>query len=387
MDRVSTGAYQFLPAPIPVISGGNALFVDQKMKKARKKPGDVASFHEAVAADLAGAQPQGRDFYHPNVLGDPEGDHCRQFRMDYAGLSLSQLNPLYAMPDDLLEEIVKLLPDLLLPDEMRFESALTTFGTRHRCLGIVDDTLIRNSILMSASMPQISQEIFEKLRWGAVMTLDQANSSLEVASGRMDPLREQAQGYLGWLMTNPQFLAEVKSLRVHRDRRRTKCSFRRQSTEKREDKVLRSFLDRWKLSGFASWELPIPQGPNFTGIHFPGRDQPGGDSIHLDLPITTPLQARYPLRQIIEEARQQATPPHLSQWLKALQRSSNGKGPTHYQRMLQLQFYRNIVFGSRYGDRLARRVEKLDKVFAEFIGLGVDEIKKLRLAIAQSLPG
>ncbi len=387
MDRVPTGAHQFLPARIPVISGGNARFVDQKMKKARKKPGDVVSFHEAVEADLAGAKPQPRIIYDLKVLGDREGDLCRHFRMDYTGLSLSQFNPLYAMPHDLLKEIVIGLPDLLSPDELKFERALTTFGTRHRCLGIVDDTLIRHSILMPTPMPKISREMFEKLGWSAVMTLDQANSSLDVATERLDPLREQAQGYLGWLMTNPQFLAEVKSLRIHRDRRWARRSFQPQPSEKREDKVLRSFLDRWKLSGFSSWDLPIPQGPNFTGIHLPGHDEPGDDSVHLDLPITAPLHARNPVRQIIEEARQQATPPHLSQWLKTLQRSGNGKGPTHYQRTLQLHFYRNIVFGSRYAARLARRVEKMDKVLAEFIGLGVDEIKKLRLAIAHCLRG
>lgn len=334
------------------------------MKKTQKKRVGILPVYKAVEADL-----------------------CREFRLDYKGLSLSQLNPLYAMPDELLREIGSQLPGLLLPHEITFESALTAFGMRHRCLGIVDGTFIRNSILMPPPMPRISPEMFEKLGWAAVMTLDQANSSLGVASGRLDPLREQAQGYLGWLLTNRQFLAEVKDLCIHRDHRGAKCSFQRQSTENVEDKRFRSFLDRWQLSGLSSWDLPIPQGPNFTGIHLPGHNEPGNDSIHLDLPITAPLQARYPLRQMIEEARQQATPPHLSQWLKVLQRSSNGRGPTHYQRMLHLHFYRDIGFSSRYGNRLARRVEKLDKVFAEFIGLGVDEIKKLRLAIARRLRG
>lgn len=99
------------------------------------------------------------------------------------------------------------------------------------------------------------------------------------------------------------------------------------------------------------------------------------------------LPARYPLGEIIDEARAGATPQHLGQWQDVLQRTGGGKGLIRYQRMLALHFNRNIVFCSRYADRLKRRVEKLDDVFAEFIGRGVDKIKKLRLAIVHRLRG
>jgi hypothetical protein len=136
-----------------------------------------------------------------------------------------------------------------------------------------------------------------------------------------------------------------------------------------------------------SWDLPNPQGPNLSGIALPDSTRRGAEVVTLEMPPTIRLPARFPISDLLSEIRHQATQPHLVEW-KGILDQEKGKttfGILRFSQMLHLQFYRNIILGSRYKDRFRGQVQALDSAFGEYLDVGEQSAQKLRLAIAQRL--
>jgi hypothetical protein len=130
----------------------------------------------------------------------------------------------------------------------------------------------------------------------------------------------------------------------------------------------------------ATWDLPAPQGPNLAGIELPESARRGAEQVSLELPLTTRLPARFPIRDVIAEIRNQTARPHLAEWHEILDREGkNGPGLRQFRTMLHIQFFRDIVLASRYLDRFKGRVEALDRAFGVFFDVSQDSVKKIRL--------
>ena len=116
---------------------------------------------------------------------------------------------------------------------------------------------------------------------------------------------------------------------------------------------MNAFCNRWQLTSMATWALPEPQGPNLAGVELPESARRGAEQVSLELPLTTRLPARFPIRDVIAEIRNQAAQPHLAEWHAILDREGKeGPGLRQFRTMLYIQFFQNIVLASRYLDPL-----------------------------------
>lgn len=221
------------------------------------------------------------------------------------------------------------------------------------------------------------------LGWDKFWTLETANHLLNVGADRTEPIRQQLQAFIGWLITNPTFVSQVAEFKA---RENDKLAAGEPLDEDKE--LLQAFVEfcaEWQLDGMATWDLPIPRGVNLSGLAIPlcASDE----SINLTLPATVRLPARFPLGELMKELRRNTVSDRLDGWREVLDQSGgDGKGLHRYRQMLPLHFYRNVVLKSRYRDRIPGHVELLDVAFADFFGdIREDSVKKLRLGVERRL--
>jgi hypothetical protein len=104
----------------------------------------------------------------------------------------------------------------------------------------------------------------------------------------------------------------------------------------------------------------------------------------LDVPTMMHLPAHFPLGEILAEKLRQQLPDHLRSWQDVLdQRHQDGLRHSRFGNIFRMAFYRDAVMASRYGERLPGRVEIIDEIFGDFLGVGGDSVKKLRLKMAK----
>jgi hypothetical protein len=309
----------------------------------------------------------------------------RQFSERFSERIPAQGVAIYALPTRLIESLKSNAPGWLTDDDLAFEEELADLCQRFRAVGVTAGHLVCYDWL---GLPghgdngPLTMSLFKWLGWDQFWTWEQANNLLRMGADRTDPLRQQLQAFLGWLITNPVFLREAAELRA-KEKARIDAG---KPIEDNEDLVrgFAKFCAAWSLDGLATWDLPIPQGVNLSGL----GTQLGirEESIDLSLPATLRLPARYPLSELLKELREHAASDRLAGWCDVLDQSGGDcKGLRRYRQMLPLHFYRNIVLESRYRDRIPGCVERLDLAFAQVLDLGEDSVKKLRLAIRQRL--
>ena len=187
-------------------------------------------------------------------------------------------------------------------------------------------------------------------------------------------------------MTEPTFLEEVVSLKLLE---KTHCGLNNSDEERRQAITeYCGFCNRWRLMGMATWELPLPQGPNISSLPLPNSVVPLATMTNLQLPATMRLPARFPLDQILKKQRHNNSTDNLDGWQKILDREESGNklGIQGFCQMMELHFYRNIVLPSRHSDRIRKNVALLDEKFGEFLGgVSSDSIKKIRSACNRRL--
>jgi len=312
------------------------------------------------------------------------GPEVQQFLERFRGNPPADREPLYALPSSLLDAIESCLPGWLTTDAMGFERELAAFCELHRAVAIAGGRTVSHEILLPTPAPEISRELFEELGWERHMSYQQACRAVRLASERLSPIHDQQEAYLGWLLTNSQFLEEVASLRARQDAEVEDSGSLTDASPLFGE--FASFCRRWQLVGMATWELPIPQGPNLSGIPFPRHCEQPDTDVGIVTPVTMRLPARYPIREIASEVQRRKTPDHLNEWLRVLEGGENRPGLRRFARMFPLHFYRNVVLLSRYGSGAPGIVPRLDEAFATFFGgLTGDSVKRLRTAIQRRL--
>jgi hypothetical protein len=322
-----------------------------------------------------------------------------------------KLNPLYGIPQELLQHLRDELPDWLTPVEWDFEDSLARLLSTNHSVGIFHGRPVTYRFFDVADLPEINESLLRQLKWDQYFTLPQIRNQLRSAGARLDPLRDRLEGFVGWLNNNPVFLAERDAVRTRWNYVVEKLGFIPPypvATEALPENAaealseylpltdeeihfppafiadLNAFYDRWQIHRLATWDLPEPREPNLSGLPAPSSVQSSNGQILLQLPVTLKPPANYPLRAIQEEIQRQESPQQLTGWL-AVQEQSHGDawGYRRFLNSFRFFFYRDVVLASRYGDRFAGRVEKLDSVFARFLGdLSVDSAKKLRIQSA-----
>jgi hypothetical protein len=207
---------------------------------------------------------------------------------------------------------------------------------------------------------------------------------------------DRLRGYIGWLRTDPAFLEATVTLerqwRSLPEEQRPPIAHATgipvpappPDTAPVPDAVarfLRDFraaCDRWSLIGFATWDLPRPQGPHLPCSLPTGSPLLPRGGLHLSLPTYYPLtHGDDLLRQVRREQKLQAQQAGLDPGVAGLRHHKT------YSKMLDVLHTEGIVTTRYPADaRRLDRIAPLIEAIAEHLGLSVDSIKRLRKRIS-----
>ena len=315
--------------------------------------------------------------YNPTHPVDPK---CGDFLKPRWPLPAARCDPLYAIPSSLLVAINTHVPGFMDVKEQKFEKELLELCQPRGAAGIVQGTFVNHPALRPKSASSLSPEALSVLcNKDDPAQVANIQVAFESALNRLADAQSADSAYLGWLLTNPDYQRELGIIRFHRDKMTPWRSFTLAPLET-DDEMFRAFLNKWQLSSMASWELPILQGANLTGVAWPASAMSDKDMMHFSLPMTASVAVIRSLLDIVEDIRLHHVPPHLSTWIDVVLRRGDKFGLTRSEHLFKLYFFRACAF-NRYQDRFQGRVEALDRAFGEFLGVGEDQAKKLRLII------
>jgi hypothetical protein len=198
------------------------------------------------------------------------------------------------------------------------ETALRALCARFHSAGWWRDRPVHCHYLVR-SFPALTEGARERLGWS------QTNiRQFEVAARNADVMAHRIKAYAGWLSCEPDFLAATDQLRGQ---------WHAMPAAERPDSLspqtspaaaapnsnvasamqgdfqqqLVSLCERWELTGLASWDLPLPQGPHIVQ-HLPANSPAlRRRSVTVSIPFFYPLQADDRLLDdILHEQQRQA---------------------------------------------------------------------------------
>jgi hypothetical protein len=297
---------------------------------------------------------------------------------------------IYSLPVQLVESLRAKLPYWLTAQDLTFEEEFADLCGRYHVVGAAGGKSVPYGWLTIATpteqpIESLTLSDLKLFEGDQFWTLETANCLLKAGADRIEPIRQQLQAFIGWLITNPAFVSQVAEFKA---REKDKLAAGEPLEDDKE--LLLTFVEfcaEWQLDGMATWDLPIPCGVNLSGLAIPLGNR--GEPINLTFPATVRLPARFPLGDLMKELRRDTLSDRLAGWREVLDpNGGDGKGLRRYRQILPLHFYRNVVLQSRYGDRILGHVELLDVAFADFFGdIGEDRVKKLRLGIERRFKG
>jgi hypothetical protein len=193
---------------------------------------------------------------------------------------------------------------------------------------------------------------------------------------------------LGWLLTNPQFLAEHDDLHRQFDNQLDSQSYPqpRHSTRRRPDKLIveskqwidgcRDFYVRWRLQSLMLPHLPVPLPFQIPVVEDPATGSAREGVVTSSIPDIYPTRGRGLIDATMEEAlRGRGAPEHLQEWFRIVRRSSaTANVLPMYHRWFRLQHYWRLLH-RRYPESLHRKKRVLTEAFATFFEIGFDTIK------------
>jgi hypothetical protein len=296
--------------------------------------------------------------------------------------------PVYVLPDDLLDAIERepQLRGWLTDSELAFERDLTARCEPAGWCGFVEDVRIACTFVTPPrAYADDLAAVADATGDEGLCTSQPSIAQVAIAEERLKAWDVQERAYVGWLLTHPEFVCERNFLREQY--RRARRGFFNMFFAASRDSDSCAFLHRWGLVGMSSWDLPLPQGPNLTGLRWPDALVGERQSVQVEIPVTMTVQSCYPLLESLKEIRQRETPSHLAEWGRILGRSGAKKGLVYFQHVFRLHFYRNLALGTRYGNRFKGYIEPLDHAFGTFLGIRQDRVKRLRCDISHRLSG
>lgn len=249
---------------------------------------------------------------------------------------------------------------------------------------------------------RLGEATLRELGWD--MTVAQANSSLKLAESRTLKYFQVAQGYAGWLMTNSTFIEEHDNLlrafpeevhdfglpglaRLVADGVSKQLKLQALSAASQYYERFEAFCMRWRLSGLAAPNLPMPLQPQ-TPVPVPlmalGPMKNVGALFYL--PDTYPVPGRDELRNMMEDALRGAeSPEHLAGWTKLVRSKNPAKNQiVRFGRIFELQHYCRIL-QERYPDAIRRQKGDLEHALATFMNVSADTTHQDLLLVRRRL--
>jgi hypothetical protein len=289
--------------------------------------------------------------------------------------------PLYVIDPQLKNLIRREIPRFFTSRDSAFENDLAETVS----VGFVDERAIglkRINPALDARMKQSSGQIEEMLaeeyeKQGvkrSLIKLFDVKRADHVAD-----IEHRQRGFLGWLVTNPDYWNEVAKLRGKWEAVVRKCGFTRLKIwllhgldddrwpmDCVED--FRAFYLRWNLQTMTTWELPVPiQYDLGDGLQSEPDLQQAG--LVMFLPWYLLAGEPFDVREALRYHSLVLTPGHLQQ--------KNLKGNVRRRELGDISYahihylYRNLILVllRRYGPECKGRLEKLDEMFARCLKL------------------
>lgn len=301
-----------------------------------------------------------------------------------AGFTEATSRPVYALPVNFLQVLRRHLPEVLSEEEWARESAFGAWCSSQGSLGYYLGEGINHPFFRLADPVPIDDGHFQELceMWGfspenpgwAGTSAADLNRRVRWGEENSQLLFERLQAFLGWLLTNRSFLEEFRRLR-------SLCeSMPSESPSAGSERAFVDFCHRWNLAGMATWDLPVPIGFNAGAPSSASRSIGLRSEPVMQLPGSMVLPERVPVRRILSRA----PAPPLQEWHSIQNRQGPGDhGPIRYRRIFHYHVLRNVLLGTDHEERLHRKEEKLDRVFAEYLECSEETIRKDRLWMKQ----
>jgi hypothetical protein len=302
-----------------------------------------------------------------------------------------QSHTLYAIPERLLDAIEQESPDFLTAREKRFERDLARFGgvgfhcgrpirfallpeLQPRALDADDRKWQRR---LDATNREIDQRQYEQM-----VLLGRTDAQVQQHRRQSEQFRsriiERQRGYVGWLLTNPDFRAERDAFFARWKnalRRASKNDGEPISLGQRPDRMPRKrtrefwadavrFLWKWGLQAMPTPELPLPMDPGLERPSFADPIDLRAAGPVLFIPWYLVIDKDMRLNELVETHRLDTPLSHLEDWLRSSIKRSWGF--ERFGTILRLYIWIGLALGRRYPDRMAGRVTHLDRALARF---------------------
>jgi hypothetical protein len=302
-----------------------------------------------------------------------------------------QGDSLYAIPEGLLRAIEQEAPEFLTTGEKKFERDLARYGgvgfhhrrpIRIKLFGDMQRQPLNAAESQWRRRVEAAGRRIEQLFNEYMESLGRRQYEVEVHRQRRDEFRtrvlERQRGYVGWLLTNPDFRAERDAFFTQWKRRLRLASreigepiSREQLPNRRPHKRAQpfwasatQFLWKWGLEAMATPDLPLPMDPGLERPNFgdPSSLRTAGTVLFIPWYMVVDKDMR--LDELIDNYRLEAPLSHLEDWLRSP--IGRGWGFERFGVMLRLYVWIGLALGRRYPDRMAGRVLHLDRALARF---------------------
>ena len=120
---------------------------------------------------------------------------------------------IYSLPLRFVESLRTTMPNWLAAVDLAFEEEFADLCGCYDAVGVAAGRPVPYGWLTIATQSAGQSEpltlaAMKWLGWDQFWTLETANRLLNVGADRTEPLRQQLQAFIGWLITNPAFVCE-----------------------------------------------------------------------------------------------------------------------------------------------------------------------------------
>ncbi len=211
-----------------------------------------------------------------------------------------------------------------------------------------------------------------------------ADHIARVAQQHLEGPARVSRAYLGWLLTNRQFLEEHDALLATWEPMIRRWGFHslglaitpfvpeNGETELADwqpfNAAFEEFFVRWRLRGLAGPYLPMPLQPLMAGgFPFSVVKQLMRSGGVFCIPDTYPIPSRDELRGLLDGALHHAeSPAHLAEWMKLIASENMAKQALkRFGRLFQLQHY-YLILSSRHAAVHEGKLSRVRDVFSKF---------------------
>lgn len=340
-------------------------------------------------------KPEWENLVHP-VVPEPYVDH-----------ELVAGRVFYILPCDLLRPLIDTCGEkAFVSDLLKLEAVLSARLHRNqRLIGYnrsgegFDHTLLP---FRDVPLPNPSDRFLKEIG----RTRESYDCFLKEAPKRLGPYRDALRGYLGWLITNRQYLSErdtlfsnwhpeILTIGIPQSGPTITGSIKpnpytRLVESQRSSDFLsefEQFYARWRLQHLITRELPEPLAPQIP-IAAPAALQTNMRTgcVSLYQPDTVPVASRDMIRDILEEIRtHEDDNNHLKEWHAIVRKSrQNDHTLRKYGQILNLHFYWSRL-RERHPNLFKGRVGKIQAAFGNYLGVDSKAIENARRRIKKRL--